>query len=186
MKKIFFDCEFTQLRQDTTLMSIGLISDDGRKFYAEFNDYNKELVDKWIVKNVVPHMITAKAEIAKKRGKEIFMPPYFVYGSKEFIRDKLTQWLKSFGEDIELVSDVCHYDMVLFIDIFGKTAFDLPDFICPVCYDINQDIAKFYNISQKEAFNMNREQILNKSEESKHNALVDAMVIKEIYEKLNN
>lgn len=182
--KIFFDTEFTQLRQDTTLISIGLISEDNRKFYAEFNDYNKELVDEWISKNVLPHMITTKVRIAKKRGKEVFIPPYFVYGSKEFIREKLYKWLKSFGEDIELVSDVCHYDMVLFISIFGTTAFGLPEFICPVCHDINQDIARFYKISQREAFNISREKIVNKSENAKHNALVDAMIIKQIYEKI--
>ena len=43
--KIFFDMEFTGLHQKTTLISIGLIAEDGRTFYAEFNDYDKSQLD---------------------------------------------------------------------------------------------------------------------------------------------
>lgn len=39
--EIFFDTEFTGLHQSTTLISIGLISKDGRTFYAECNDYDR-------------------------------------------------------------------------------------------------------------------------------------------------
>lgn len=45
MKKIFFDSEFTGLHQNTTLISIGLISDDNNCFYAEFTDYDKNQLD---------------------------------------------------------------------------------------------------------------------------------------------
>ena len=92
--------------------------------------------------------------------------------------------------------------MVLFIDIFGG-AFDIPSIINPVCHDINQDIAKYYNISEKEAFNMSREGIIEKYnsifdkelgflddwkiviEGDKHNSLYDAKVIREIYKIIN-
>ena len=43
--KIFFDCEFTGLHQNTTLVSIGLISDKGHHFYAELYDYDKSQID---------------------------------------------------------------------------------------------------------------------------------------------
>ena len=39
--KVFFDTEFTGLHRNTTLISIGLVSEDGRTFYAEFNDYDR-------------------------------------------------------------------------------------------------------------------------------------------------
>ena len=45
MTKIFFDCEFTGLHQNTSLISIALISECGKIFYAEFNDYYEEQVD---------------------------------------------------------------------------------------------------------------------------------------------
>ena len=36
--KIFFDTEFTDLSMDPRLISIGLISEDGREFYAELSE----------------------------------------------------------------------------------------------------------------------------------------------------
>lgn len=38
--KIFFDTEFTGLQQNTSLISIGLVTEDDRSFYAELVDYN--------------------------------------------------------------------------------------------------------------------------------------------------
>ena len=50
--KIFFDTEFTGLHKNTTLISIGLISEDRRSFYAELTDYDKEQCDDWIKENL--------------------------------------------------------------------------------------------------------------------------------------
>lgn len=41
-----------------------------------------------------------------------------VLGSKADIRYELGEWLKQF-DSAQFVSDVCHYDMVLLIDIWG-------------------------------------------------------------------
>ena len=51
--KIFFDTEFTGLHKDTTLISIGLVSQDGKQFYAEFTDYDGKQVGDWIQENVI-------------------------------------------------------------------------------------------------------------------------------------
>lgn len=95
----------------------------------------------------------------------------------------MTDWLSQY-DNVELVSDVCHYDMVLFIDIFGS-AFYIPDNVNPACHDINQDIALVYMISEREAFDKSREDIIYyykcKITGDKHNALYDAQVIKAIY-----
>lgn len=48
--KIFFDTEFTGLHQNTTLISIGLIAENGQTFYAELTDYDKSQIDGWIQK----------------------------------------------------------------------------------------------------------------------------------------
>ena len=71
-------------------------------------------------------------------------------------------------------------------------AFDLPDNVSASCYDINQDIARYYRISQSEALDKSREQILwdkykeNSVSGDKHNSLYDAKVIRELYQILNN
>jgi len=187
--KIFFDTEFTGLHKNTTLISIGLVSEDGRQFYAELTDYNAEQCDIWIIDNVLKNLITYYDYDSKEENKEKYIPN-FHFGNKQNIAISLKNWFKQF-DYIELVSDVAHYDFVLFIDLFG-TAFDLPENVCPSCYDINQDIARKYSISQQEAFNKSREDILfqaykeNIIKGEKHNALYDAKVIRELYQIFNN
>ena len=100
----------------------------------------------------------------------------------------LIDWLRQYDE-IQLISDVCHYDFVLLIDLFG-CAFDLPKNVNPACHDINQDIARHYGISEREAFDKSREEIVAELRSEpvngrKHNALYDAEVIRSIYHSIN-
>jgi len=66
-----------------------------------------------------------------------------------------------------------------------------PKNVSASCYDINQDVARHYRISQSEAFDKSREIILwdnykeHAVEGEKHNALRDAKVIRELYQILN-
>ena len=60
--KIFFDTEFTGLHKDTTLISIGLIDENGRTFYAEFSDYYECQCDEWIRENVLKNLKWSKYE----------------------------------------------------------------------------------------------------------------------------
>ena len=185
---IYFDTEFTGLHKNTTLISIGMISEDNKTFYAEFNDYDKSQVDSWIQRNVIDNLKYNKKEfneelheITTVNGNNIFKSR--IVGYKDEIKEELYEWLSQF-DSVELVSDVCHYDMILFIDLFGN-AFHIPNNVCPCCYDINQDISKKYNITIQEAFNKSREEILKENNieinGDKHNSLYDAKVIKEIY-----
>lgn len=183
--KIFFDTEFTGLHKNTTLVSLGMVDDNGRTFYAEFSDYDKSQVDDWLKENVIDNLEFNNInnvfdyEISGD-DTDINKANFVVKGSKEYVRSILELWLKPYS-NVELVSDVCHYDMMLFVDIFG-TAFDLPNKINPACHDINQDIAKFYDCSERTAFDMNRENIAGiHIDGAKHNALHDAQVIKKIY-----
>lgn len=202
--KIFFDTEFTGLHKDTTLISIGLIDKYGRTFYGEFSDYDESKCDNWIRENVIKHLKWSK-EGPVEDFVNIYDNAWEAFGSKEYIKIVLTEWLSKYN-NVELVSDCCHYDMVLFIDIFGD-AWSIPDVVNPVCHDINQDIAKYFDISEREAFDLSREKIIEKViidiqdianhfdiserekiiniEGDKHNALYDAKVIKEIYKIVN-
>lgn len=177
--KVFFDTEFTGLHKNTTLISIGLVSEDNKKFYAEFTDYDKCQLNDWIKENVIDNLIM------KQRDSLYYYVndnETFTKGDKAKINTLLEEWLRQF-ETVELYSDCSHYDMVLLVDIFG-TAFDLPKNVCPVCYDINQDIAKVLDISGCEAFNVSREEFSGITG-NKHNALYDAEVIKACHERIN-
>ena len=220
--KLFFDTEFTGLRKDTTLISIGIVSEDGRRFYAELTDYNENQCNKWINENVVknlhlPHIpwyskCTENIKKLEEDGYVISQNPhipregalleydYFksdnenmtALGDSHWIGIALNEWLKQF-DIIQFVSDVSHYDFVLLIELItnGGTALDLPDNISAVCHDINQDIAQHFGVTDAEAFDMSREQIMNDlcgSEAivtgDKHNSLYDAEVIRAIYKEI--
>lgn len=209
---LYFDTEFTGLHKATTLISIGIISDDGKTFYAEFTDYCQK-VDDWIKTNVIENLtlpkINEKEDVMgqylewESQGYTIKNPnnPTFynhtlmferqryddthVVGNKEMVAESLGRWLSQF-DSIQFVSDVCHYDFVLLIDLFGS-AWDLPKNVSPVCHDINADIARYYGITESEAFDLNREETLDNlsnhnsyNTDKKHNALHDAEVIRGI------
>ena len=181
--KIFFDTEFTGLHKNTTLISIGMIDENKRSFYAEFTDYDESQCDDWIKENVINHLRRKGTHNLYMEGYDKINKETSIVGTKNQVKEKLEDWLSIYDE-VELVSDVCHYDMVLFIDIFG-TAWDLPRCINPACHDINQDIARYYELTETEAFDYSRERLLDncniKIEGYKHNSLYDAKVIKEIY-----
>lgn len=183
---LYFDTEFTGLHKDTTLVSIGIVAENGKKFYAEFSDCDESQCDDWIKENVLKYTILGGNDtLVKRLGED--SDTTAVLGSKADIRYELGEWLKQFDE-VQFVSDVCHYDMVLLIDIFG-TAFDLPKNVSAVCHDINQDIAKHYGISEREAFDKSREDIVSELcggfiAGDKHNALYDTEVIKAIYKEV--
>lgn len=186
MRMIFFDTEFTGLHQNTTLVSIGLVSDEGERFYAELTDYDESQCDEWIEKNVLEHLILSGNTELEKQLKVDTMT-ISVIGNKTYVKKELIEWLKNFGDDIQFVSDVCHYDMVLLINLLSGNALTMPEFITPVCHDINQDISTILDISEKAAFDISREQLLTDREVDlpkgqKHNALYDAEVIKAIYD----
>lgn len=181
---VFLDTEFTGLHKDTQLISIGLVSEDGKEFYAELGGINTEVQDKWIKENVLDNTIMyGNVDITDI----VLDESNYSKGNKNEIRESLSSWLSQF-KDVQIVSDVCHYDFVLFIDIFGS-AFDLPGNVCAYCHDINQDIADYYSISDESAFDFNREDILSEHgvevKGTKHNSLYDAKVISELYKILH-
>lgn len=184
---IYFDTEFTGLHKNTTLISIGLVDENNRTFYAEFTDFDQSQVNDWILENVIEHLICNKQENRGKRGTSIIGDKTIVIGEKWLIKTELEKWLSVY-DDVQLISDVCHYDMVLFIDIFDD-AFSIPKNVSAVCYDINQDIADYLDCSEREAFDVSRESIIARNEikinGDKHNSLYDALVIKEIYHIIN-
>jgi len=179
--KIFLDTEFTGLHQKTTLISIGLISETGEKFYAELFDYDESQVTPWIRSNVINNLYLNKNDepwttIDDTKGLITH------YGDLVSLKTELTEWFKKFGL-VEIWSDCLAYDWVLFINIFGN-AFSIPSNI----YYIPFDICTTFKERGLDP-DINREQFAETIETEdlqfkKHNALWDAFIIKECYKKL--
>lgn len=184
--KIFFDTEFTGLYKNTSLISIGCVDENGNTFYAEISDFDESLCDDWIQHNVIGNLRFRKYGSVDTRAADGSW--WNFKGPKKAVRKALTEWLNEY-DSVEFVSDVCHFDMVLLIDLF-EHAFNMPTHVNPACHDINQDIARYYNITETAAFDKSREEILADEyiliKGIKHNALYDALVIKEIHNLINS
>ena len=181
--KVFFDTEFTGLHKNTTLISIGLVDEYGRAFYAEFDDYDKSQVTDWIKENVIKNLKFKYAPIGGTNPEDPDVTNF--KGSKDTIRSSLLEWLKPYDK-VEFVSDVCHYDFVLLIDLLVDSALDLPENLSANCIDLNTIIALMEKMSDKKAFDYSREELVQKYHRNvkgdKHNSLYDARVIREIYQ----
>lgn len=181
--KIYFDTEFEGLRKDAKLISLGLITEDNQELYIEFDGIDIQKQDQWIKDNVLQNTIL----YGQKEISEITDEANYYKGDKDEIKGVLLHWLNQF-DNVQFISDVCHYDFVFLIDIFGS-AWDLPKNIVPYCHDINQDIMDLFWLNEKEAFDFSREDILDnlglEVKGNKHNSLYDAKVIKAIYEYKN-
>lgn len=176
---IFFDSEFTGLHKDTTLISIGFMSEDNRTFYAEFIDYDKSQVSEWVQENVISKLYLHQKGFdgLGSRSNVVFK------GTKQEIATVLEEWLVSFDEKIEMWSDCLAYDWVLFCDLFGG-AFKVPSCV----YYIPFDICTLFKLKGIDP-DISREEFVKYvttspdifDERMKHNALYDAKVIKECY-----
>lgn len=174
MTKVFFDTEFTGLHKNTTLISIGLISECGKTFYAEFWDYDKTQIDEWLQTNVLDNLIWPNK---KYNGNDYNKDNIFSGGSTDAIREDLEKWLSQF-EQVEIWSDCLSYDWVLFNDIFGH-AFNIPKNVHYIPYDICT-VFKIKGIDP----DISRKEFSGLENETQHNALADAKMIKACYERL--
>jgi len=173
--KIFMDSEFTGLHQNTTLISICLVSEDNRTFYAEFNDYDKNQVNKWLQNNVIANL-KMKSDMIRNLHYSIEMR-----GNKQIIRKELLKWFNQF-EEIEMWSDCLAYDWVLFNELVADFFNGYPNLPKNIYY-IPFDLATLFKVKGIDP-DINREEFAGiTANAEKHNALWDAKVIKACYEK---
>lgn len=98
---VFLDCEFTRLSAAAKLISLALVAEDGREFYVE-------LLDTW------------EEEDCSDFVKEIVLPQLwggsYVRPTIE-ARSALLDFLASFDEILEIVTDAPQYDWELFCEL---------------------------------------------------------------------
>jgi hypothetical protein len=172
--RLFFDTEFTGLHQNTTLISIGFISENGKTFYAELTDYDESQVDEWISENVISKLKYTNEGIYNYNYSEFEMK-----GNSFEVAEQLRLWLLQF-EEVEIWSDCLHYDWILFINLFGG-AFDIPKNV----YYIVFDLCTAFKMKEIDP-DINREEFAlgDSTINEKHNALWDAKMIRACYIRL--
>lgn len=116
--KYFLDTEFIERPCTIDLISIGIVCEDGREFYAESSEVDWSAASDWVLANVRPHLtgnVTPRSEIAA----QILEFTNNGYGEPEFI------------------GYYSGYDWVVFCWLFG-TMMDLPKGYPMYCRDIKQ------------------------------------------------
>jgi hypothetical protein len=173
--KLFFDFEFTGLKQSAQPISLGIVSEDGYEFYAEFSEVDLLAADGWIKENVVPGLKFSKHVLTE------FHVDYRVKAHRSEVTRMLVQWLEWLrigpGEKFEMWGDCLAYDWVLFCELFGG-ATNLPDAI----YYIPFDLATAFLLVGVDP-DISRE-LYSGLSGTKHNALDDAQMIRACYQRV--
>lgn len=192
--KLFIDLEFTGLHQATTPISLGIISECGKTFYAEFTDYDRTQLNDWLDENIIPNTWVAINNPITSMGEVIGDSRWadkHVFGSSDYIKPFLEEWLSQF-EKIVIWSDCLAYDWVLFNQIWGH-AFSIPENIYYIAMDIctvfemqgiDPDISREEYCEIENFTEEKTKGLYNDFKSVKHNALWDAFIIRECYKKL--
>lgn len=117
--KYFIDTEFSErgARFPAELISIGIVAEDGREFYAHSASYDIGGCSEWVQENVLPH----------------------VQGEPTMSLWSIAESIKIFvgSTEPEFWGYYADYDWVVFAQIFG-TMMDLPSGWPMYCRDIKQ------------------------------------------------
>lgn len=179
---LFLDTEFTSLTQQAELLSLAIVDENERIFYAEFTDYQSDNISDWIKENVISQFFLTSE-------RSVTTTPTFIKGNTELVKYELVKWLEMYkNTTCKFVADVYMYDWVLFAELFGG-ALQLPPFIdfMPIDFSTllfakNEDSHKprleFLTTKEIENFNSKYPQI------KAHSALYDTLLLKKCYEKL--
>jgi hypothetical protein len=153
--KYFYDTEFHEDGTTIDLISIGIVAEDGRQYYAVNRDadWNRIGAHPWLVANVVPHL-----------------PPMQEWKPKTQIRDEVAAFLLQ-DDGPELWAWFCSYDHVVLAQLFG-TMLDLPEGIPMFTNDVR---------SLVDWTGMDR---LPRQTGPAHDALDDARHVKAMYEHI--
>jgi hypothetical protein len=177
--KCFFDTEFTGLHKNTTPISIGIISDCGKTFYCEFNDYDKSQCDEWINVNVIDKLLFNDYLHYSHNDDE--NQTTYIKHNKQVVTLALIEWLSQFKK-IEFWGDCIVFDWIVMLDLLlqGESARNLPkNFNTVQPFDV-MTLLEVKGENPKEL----RHLLLGIDPgENKHNALYDASITKKIYER---
>ena len=169
MTKYFIDTEFIENGRTIDLISIGIVDEKGREYYACNDDCDLSKANQWVRENVISQL----------PSKHIGVNPSDPFTSPSVKQDILT-WKTANQikrEIVEFVNAVnppsssidkpsfwayyADYDWVVFCQLFG-TMMDLPKGFPMYCRDIKQECDRLGNPK------------LPEQKEGQHNALEDA------------
>lgn len=175
MTVIDYDCEFSTTNPVIDLVSIALVADDGREYYAIVKGCNFDalLDNDWLMANVVPTLPLTLGHDGV--GRILAWDPDLPDFDKVKPREQISREIEDFVLDVEhrdrtgmlphveLWANYAAYDHVALCQLFGSMI-DLPEGFPMWTHDIQQE-AERLGLSDKD---------LPQQESGQHNALADA------------
>jgi hypothetical protein len=123
--RYFYDTEFIEDGKTIDLISIGVVSDDGREYYAQNEECKFRRADEWVKENVLTHLHYFDAKRFKARIGQYEAPgAYSVWRNRVRMADELIAFCdpEKYGKP-ELWGYYSAYDHVVLCQIFGKMVF---------------------------------------------------------------
>ncbi len=102
--RFFYDCEFIEDGTTIELVSIGIVGQDGREFYAVSTEFDPSRAGKWVRANVLPKLPS---------------PADKAWRSREAIRRDLLEFVTSAPGEVELWAWIAAYDHVVLCQLWG-------------------------------------------------------------------
>lgn len=200
--KLFFKAK-TSGKFYGDILSLGIVSEDGKQFYAEFNDYDKRQVN----------LTTKLCVLDKFVKKDEFVEGYHI-GNTYDNGLALETWLNQFKDEEELIlvsdNDPFGFAHFRFIDElvycrkcchYGCFATKYETMLSRVAkgyYDICYDFSKFFEIPFEESLLIDKAEFITKAKlysmrpeddmvipAPKGTAIYDAHIVRKIYETMN-
>ena len=166
MTAIDYDLEFLEDGRTIELISIGMVCDDVREYYAVNRDMPVRRIrkHKWLMENVVPHLPKGHGD------QRIHMPKRWLFHYADHrvkhrttIASEVAEFIRAAGPDVELWANYGAYDHVALAQLWGPMT-ALPDGVPMFTNDIQQE-ARRLGIGWD---------ALPKQLSGEHNALADA------------
>jgi hypothetical protein len=172
----FLDCEFVEDGKTIDLISIGIVAEDGREYYAINSECDYENASGWVWENVIlPLGFPRPLAYIDWSDKTL---PAIAFESKKHLRDKATiaEEIIEFmgGSTPKIWGEWCSYDWVAFCQVFG-TMMDLPKGWPMRCRDVVQYCEDHLRLSTDDWPK-------SLETEGNHNALLGAHTVKKRHE----
>ena len=174
MARYFFDTEFIEDGKTIELISIGVVCEDGREFYAENANAVLSNANDWVKENVFPHLWSRSTDevraTANKWSRDGGTGGLLYYSD---IAKDLRRWINEGKDTPEFWAYYADYDWVALCQLYGAMV-DLPEGWPMFCLDLKQWC---YQLGDPR---------LPEQTSTEHHALADARWNFEVYKFLNN
>jgi hypothetical protein len=104
--RYFYDTEFIDNGRTIDLISIGVVAEDGREYYAVSTEFDPDHAGSWVRTHVLPKLPSPSSPVWRSRSK---------------IRSDLEDFFGIDGDEpIELWAWICPYDHVALCHLWGQ------------------------------------------------------------------